>query len=64
MYKNEKTGVIVKFITPIIDMHTHLWSDRTGLRVRAGNAETLIDLLNRYDIRAMAVSPLFGGTSC
>ncbi len=42
----------------IIDVHTHIWSDATGMHVRPGVEETLIAMADRYGINAMVVMPL------
>ena len=46
---------------PIIDMHTHIWSDASGLRVRGGDCETLIEMADRFSLEKVVVIPLFGG---
>jgi predicted TIM-barrel fold metal-dependent hydrolase len=48
---------------PIIDMHTHIWGDASGLRVRPNDEATLIEMADRFSLEAVVVIPLFGGVS-
>jgi predicted TIM-barrel fold metal-dependent hydrolase len=48
---------------PIIDMHTHIWSDASGVRVRASDERALVEMADRFNIEAIVVIPLFGGLS-
>jgi predicted TIM-barrel fold metal-dependent hydrolase len=45
---------------PIIDMHTHLWSDASGL-ASAPNSDVLIEMADRFNIETVVLIPLFGG---
>ncbi|MDY7009170.1 MAG: amidohydrolase family protein [Planctomycetota bacterium] len=44
----------------IIDVHTHIWSDATGMHVRPGEEEAIIAMSDCYGINAMVVMPLCG----
>lgn len=46
---------------PIIDMHTHIWGDASGLRVRPSDVTDLIEMADRFSLEAVVVIPLFGG---
>lgn len=46
---------------PIIDMHTHIWGDASGLRVRASDERDLIEMADRCSLEKVVVIPLFGG---
>jgi predicted TIM-barrel fold metal-dependent hydrolase len=45
---------------PIIDMHTHLWSDASGLKP-AADSDVLIEMENRFNLEGVVLIPLFGG---
>jgi predicted TIM-barrel fold metal-dependent hydrolase len=44
-------------LPPIIDMHTHIWSGSA-----AADGNTLIEMADRFELQAVVVMPLFGGT--
>lgn len=45
----------------IIDMHTHVWSDATGLAPAPTDEANLIEMADRFNLEAVVVMPLFGG---
>lgn len=45
----------------IIDIHTHLWSDESGLEPLAGNEQQLLQMADRFKLEKFVVMPLFGG---
>jgi predicted TIM-barrel fold metal-dependent hydrolase len=46
---------------PIIDFHTHLLSESSGLRERDGSRSCLLEAADRYGLERLVVMPLFGG---
>jgi predicted TIM-barrel fold metal-dependent hydrolase len=44
----------------VIDMHTHVWSDGSGLKP-APDAGVLTEMADRFGIEAVVLIPLFGG---
>ena len=44
-------------LPPIIDMHTHIWGGTSD-----ADGDTLIEMANRFNLEAVVVMPLFGGT--
>lgn len=47
--------------TSVIDIHVHIWSERCGLKVLQDNVESLWRMIDRYDLEAVVLMPLFGG---
>ncbi|HTL27581.1 MAG TPA: amidohydrolase family protein [Tepidisphaeraceae bacterium] len=45
---------------PIIDMHTHIWGDASGMKP-AANSDELYDMADRFNCEAVVLLPLFGG---
>jgi predicted TIM-barrel fold metal-dependent hydrolase len=45
----------------IIDMHTHLWSDASGNAPNPTDLPTLTQMIDRFDLEAIVLIPLFGG---
>lgn len=46
----------------IIDIHTHLWGEGSGLKARDGNQQQLLNMADRFQVDRYVVMPLFGGT--
>lgn len=46
---------------PIIDIHTHILGDSSGMRERADSRTCLLEAADRYGLARMVVMPLFGG---
>ena len=46
---------------PLIDMHTHLWSDATGLAPNPSDLPVLQRMADRFHIEHVVLIPLFGG---
>lgn len=46
---------------PIIDMHTHVWSDATGLAANPSDVPALAEMADQFHIEHVVLIPLFGG---